>query len=276
MNQPAPDQPRPQSLEELTVDITVTLTRLASLVPLIKEMPDTHRSGLEYLPPPTRQAMGRQHAQERIEQRIAQAAGLPVGRGASKAPGNAAAWSLLVTVETTIRRLIRFTLRRTPQIRVAAGREGEVLVDVVWRFSSIARQITERRTAAAVLRDLENLEETVRRTLFGEDRVDLGQCPHCRRPTLVAYLQTGIIQCERPRDPDGHTPRCECDTQAPASQLAGASGLCPCHSDPRFDHYWLRDRQRTHQKSWHALQDAIAHPTMAKPPGAASTTRPAH
>lgn len=78
----------------------------------------------------------------------------------------------------------------------------------------------------------------------------------------MAYLQTGVIRCERPRDAAGLTPRCLCDPRQPASQLAGASALCPCHSDPRFDHFWLRDRKRTSEKSWHALEDALKHPTM--------------
>lgn len=257
--------------EDLLVEIRTHLAHLRSWLPLIRSMPETHRDGLGFIPTEMRQVMGRQHAVERRELREAQSSGLPLGRGASEAPGNLSSWALEADVDATLRHLLRYVLRRTPAAHVPVSKAATMghlersTGTALDRLSTACRYVTDRHVALAVQRDLDHLVTTCRRALFGEDRMHLGTCPHCRRPTLVVYLQTGVIRCERPRnEDDGRTPRCKCDPEDPASQLAGASQLCPCHSDPKFDHHWLRDRPGSHYLSWPALQTALDHPSMKK------------
>lgn len=262
-------RPKPVGDLEPTLDeISTLLNRIYTWLPQIRALTVDRGDRMAFIDPATRQAMGRQHARERRELREATAAGMAIGPGVSRAPGDLTVVSLEGRIVESLRGLITFVLDREPTIVDERLRQERAVLQLAGRAPWVAGEtaISRLRTAAmgittawvaeAVRRDLEALVELVRRALFAEDRRMLGACPHCRNDTLVVYKQTGIVRCERPRDDDGRTAPCVCDPEDPVSQMAGASALCPCHADPRrFEHHWYRDRPGSHQLSW---QGALA------------------
>lgn len=271
------EQPRTNAelLDDTLSDLSRHTSALYRWLPLIRDMADTHReNGLGFVPEATRQAIGRQHARDRHERRLAVAAGGAVASGESRAPGNLTSWGLEADIATTLRHQVRFIVRQShrpdcavyraaraactcdvlTRLALPTRREGETTEDVVHRFRTAAMQITTLRLATTVLVDVEHLAEAARHTLFGEDRTQLGaECPHCGRRTLVVYLQTGVIACERPRDVVGRAQPCTCTDR-----------LCPCHVDARFEHQWLRDRPPIHPRSWQTFAGVLKQNTIRK------------
>lgn len=258
--------PTPEELlDDVLTDVSKHLRNLASWMPLVRELSDTHRADT-YIGASTRQQLGRQYSEERGA-RVAAYAGGAMRGGSSAAPGNMTSWALEVDVEMTIRHLLKFAMRHTGAIdakgkilnraAVQAVPGQETTEQLISRARRTFMTLTDLRISTAVAVDLEVLAETCRRVLFGEARQDLpSPCPYCSRRSLVVYLDTGVIRCERPRDASGRTPVCHCVGRHDVDDQP-----CACRTQPRFEHHWLRDRSGNHPHSWQSLHRAlITHP----------------
>lgn len=244
--------PTPEELlDDVLTDVSKYLRNLASWMPLVRELSDTQRES-PFIPESTRQAIGRQYAAGRSGPQQAYATD---SRGTrSVAPGNMTSWALEADVEMTLRHLLRFVLRHQAAPPGPVPTE-ETTEQLIGRIRGTFMRISDLRIATAVVVDLEVLAGTCGRVLFGEDRTDLpSPCPYCGRRSLVVYLQTGVIRCERPRDADGRTPTCRCVGRHDVDEQP-----CACRTQPRFEHHWLRDRSGNHPHSWQSLHRALIH-----------------
>jgi hypothetical protein len=244
--------PTPEELlDDVLTDVSKHLRNLRSWMPLVRELSDTQRAS-SYIPQSTRAAIGAQHAAGRGGPQQAYATENHGIRSA--APGNMTSWALEVDVEMTLRHLVRFVVHRLPLLAgdVPANETTEQLIG---RVRVMFMRIRDLRIATAVAVDLEVLAGTCQRVLFGEDRTELpSPCPYCGRRSLVVYLETGVIRCERPRDPSGRAPTCHC-----AGRHDVDDQPCACRTQARFEHHWLRDRSGNHPHSWQSLHRALIH-----------------
>lgn len=259
----APPTPA-ELLDDVLTDVSRHLRNLASWMPLVRELSDS-RDGDDFLPQSTREALGRQHANRNAGAQLSY--GTDARGTHSPAPGNMTSWALEADVEMTLRHLLKFVLRHEGIVD-AKGRvlnhtraepvpAEETTEQLIGRIRATFMRITDLRIATAVVVDLEILAETVRRVLFGENRTQLpSACPYCARNSLVVYLETGVIRCERTRDAEGRTPACRCHSR---HDVDGQP--CPCATQPRFEHHWLRDRSGNHPHSWPSLHRALIHTT---------------
>lgn len=117
------------------------------------------------------------------------------------------------------------------------------VVDLVGHLRRIIKLVDNRPHLAAVLRDLEHLEDRARDVIDGPARSNLPEpCPWCDRTSLVVHhrirggARTQTIRCE------GSHP-CECDWE-----------WCGCHRNPvRNRHEWVNSGRATH--TWHQLSN---------------------
>ncbi|HTW17048.1 MAG TPA: hypothetical protein VMF51_18100 [Nocardioides sp.] len=237
-------------LELALADCSKLLGDVYRQLPLLQNLADSRQPGLTFTPAATRAQMGKQFLADRFARRQAEAAGLPAGKGATAAPGNVSGWALVAEIEMTLRHLIRFIVRHDPESAIPVPDEGETTGQLVNRFRTLLWTVTQLRVARAIQVDLRHLAELAGRLLDGEDRTALAaECPHCRNRTLVVYLHSGVIRCERPRRADGTRATCQC--QHP---------ICPCRTERRFVHSWVRESNDP-VTSWGALAGRL---TLAK------------
>ncbi|MFW6776098.1 hypothetical protein ACOACO_17575 [Nocardioides sp. CPCC 205120] len=265
---PRPDdveQPRTRAeqLEDLLLEASVLLGRIRAQADLIEHLALTRQPRTPYVAHSTREAAGTAYAAHKRDAKVAQAAGF-TALPEAPAPGNFGGWATAAEIDLLLRdqlrRLVDAHMRAgvcllpsvtSPATRGVDGRpHTRVLVDVVrevtWSLPSLP-------AAERLVRDLQHAVQLGTHLLDGEDKLDLGApCPHCERRSLVVYLETGVIVCERPKGPDGTRPVCQCNRP-----------ICLCREEPRHEHTWLRDTRR-HEDSWQALAGRLNVTTLAR------------
>jgi hypothetical protein len=251
----------PVTLDDVQLEAAVLLTKVDTSWSQVDLLTDTHQPGISFVPRSTREAIGRQYAAERTSRRAAQVAGYPAPLGGDHAPGNLAAWTLSAEIETTLmdvraRILKGHAARGTCAVprRVYSKPTRRTLPaivrELIWTIPTLV-------LARLVVRELTHLVEAIDRLLEGEDRTELdGRCPHCDGLTLVVYLHSGTIRCERPKNrATGRRPKCVC-----------SDPLCGCHANPAgYIHSWSRDRRPGAPDSWQALSDRLNLTHLAHP-----------
>lgn len=250
---PASPATSPIPLEDAQVEAATLLRLLDTRWDQLKSLRDSRGPGLAFVPRSTREAIGRQFSADRTANRAARAAGYPEPLGNTHTPGNMAAWTLVAEIESTLvdvrrRILAAHALQGTCAIpaRVYSRPAKETLFPVV---RELIFAIPTLQLARAVNRQLQHLVDEADRIVEGDDRTELdGECPHCANRSLVVYLKSGVISCERARDrQSGRRPKCRC-----------SNPLCGCKADPAGHvHTWYRDRRSGDADSWAALSGRL-------------------
>lgn len=248
----------PDELEVLVSDLAVLVRKIQGQVPLIDELTTTRQTGSPFVAAGTKRIMGEQYAKDKRAHRVAQIAGLPAGNGVTRAPGNLPGWALSaeysMTLRDQIRRIVRHHQRNgthgrgfitvfgpMPEAEANALVLARYLYELVWTIdgTGLARGVTS---------DLTHLHRNGHVFLNGEPRRALpGPCPFCGNHSLVHYVESDAIFCERSRNPDGTRPACHC-----------LDAGCPCRSDRAFRHSWLSGVPRSSPRHWNALQRHLA------------------
>jgi len=239
----------PIPLEDAQVEAATLLRLLDTRWDQLQLLKDSRGPGLTFVPKSTREAIGRQFLADRLAQQAARAAGYPASLGNTHTPGNMAAWTLINEIETTLldvrrRILAAHDLQGTCAIpqrvyaRPSKATQFGVVRELIFTIPTVA-------LARNVNRDLQHLVDEADRLVEGDDRTELdSECPHCHEGSLVVYLKSGEVRCERPRDrATGRRPKCRC-----------SNPLCGCKTDPAgYVHTWYRDRRAGDSDSWPAL-----------------------
>lgn len=248
-------------LEDLAADVAVVVRKLQRQIPLVDELRDSRQPGRPFIPPSVKQVMGDQYVKDRRARREAEVAGFPPGSGASPAPGNMPGWALVAEFTLTLRNQLTRLLAH--HARQGVSRRGlETVLGPIPGSEATARDlagylyellwtIDRASLVRDVAREITHLRQLATRLLDGEDRQQLREqstCPYCRAGALVAYIESGVIECDRVHDPAGHLVPCLCPLDAP-HQVG-----CRCREDPAFTHTWLVDRPLSSRNSWKYLQ----------------------
>lgn len=250
---------------DIQAEISATLTDLAVLVDLVAELLDTQQRGLGFLTPDARKAqdqMMRAERRARVDTKK-RALGLGFMRGTPSTygtghitgAGNPTALSVDADITFTLIHLSQRTVRALTRAGVCALHRlpGEPTTsDHIAHLRALAWTAPSIPLLASIQRDLERLVESATYVVDGNDRIQLGNCPHCgtkTENTLVVYFKTGIVRCDR--DPrTGHYSPCVC-----------GDPYCACkHKPVSHRHEWHRDRGAA-RNGWWALSDRMKQPT---------------
>lgn len=244
--------------EALQLEIAQLLTTLVAEAPFVAALVDSRQRSLGFLSPQARADQDAAVRAERAAQREATVQGRPLGHGATPTPGNfkgiAVDVDLWATAAHTRRRLIRWHRNSaTPQDQMLLPQDPttkqilDSLRGLIWTCDA-------DRLLREILTDLRKARDAVDALLHGEDRMLLGDCPHCDRPTLVAHFDQGFIRCGKDQG-TGHYHACVCPDP-----------LCGCKRTPvTHRHIWWNHRGRN-ADGWLTLAsrirlDRLAHPT---------------
>jgi hypothetical protein len=238
---PATADPTPVG-EALQLEIVAKLSALLDLVPTVAALADSHQRGLGFLTYEARQVQNELIRKERRDQLKATILGRPLGHGPTSAPGNFPAITTYVEIWAAsrhqIRRLVRWQAKNGT-VPTAAPAVDQVPVDsataiqLLRMLRPLVWEVTEDKVLRAVLADLEQVTELAERLIDGPSRVPYpdAQCPHCGRPTLVAYFVRGVVESVT------------CDND----QTTGARHPCTC-PDPLCE---CKQRPIAHRHTWH-------------------------
>ncbi len=240
-----------KGVDELQVECSILHRKITVGWEQVLELTDTRNPGPAFIAPETREAAARDTKKFKEAHRAALAAGYPDLIATTRIPGNPAAWELAAEIPIGLLDQVRtITVARLRHEGVCVLRRLRTIGPrdtLLANVRELIWDIPTRTCAERVLRDLGNLAERIEVFVDGEDRSVLDTvCPHCGHRSLVAYLETGVIRCERPRDKDtGLRPRCKCNQP-----------LCQCQVDPTHFHTWFRD-SRDPTSSWTALETRL-------------------
>lgn len=243
---------------DLAADVSAALVDLDVLTALVHELVDTHQRNLGFLTPAARMAQDRLIEAERrarvddtprpLGHGFMRGTPAITGSGHVRSAGNITAMSVEADVTFTLthvgRRIVRAldragvcALTRLPSEPTTREQINHVRA-LVWTAPSAP-------LLASVYADVQRLVDDATFVVEGDDRTQLGDCPHCALPTLVVYFATGIVRCDR--DPrTGHYAPCWCP-----------DSYCDCKRSPvTHRHEWHRDRG-TSADGWWALSDRL-------------------
>lgn len=241
--------------DELQVECSIALRRLKGMLPMIDDLVDSRQTRV-FVTPDTREAAGRELRAFRKARIEAMAAGYPGTVTPGRLPGNAAVWELTADIDFTLIDVMNRITKACFAQGICITRAARVIAPRATLFANVAELlwwIPTRVCGERVLRDLAWLVERADRLVDGEDRVEMrATCPWCGERSLVWYADSGLIRCERPRQPDGTRTRCRC-----------GSPDCGCWDDPRHVHSWVytgeRRRHRNEAGSWNGLLAMTRH-----------------
>lgn len=243
----------------LATEIDRKLSDLGALLPLVDKLVDSHQRGLSFLSPDAKDALdhaAREEKAHRVDTNPRfQTPGLQWMRGttgggvlgAVGVPGNVTAISAQADITFTVHdltRRIRTSLAKAgicPLSRLAADATTqdrlEHLSALVWVAPDVA---SAAQLLRSVDRDLEHLVGLADLVVNGNDKTTYGDCPHCRRPTVVVYFRPEfLIRCDRDQK-TGHYEPCVCRDPD-----------CLCKYKPTtFRHTWQKERPHAHDGVW--------------------------
>lgn len=236
-------------LDDLQTSVAELLTDVSNLTPFVAALTDTHQRGLGFLTYEGKQAQGRAYRAEQRAGAERRKDGYDLGPGESPSPGNIAGLSVYAEIHTTLHFLVRYLIKDLAKRGVCTltqvPKDPEI-DDLVTTLRALTWQAIAMPPLEAVRRDLEQLRETARQLIDGNDRTVLGaDCPHCGNRTLVVYFADGLIRCDRHPKTGRYEP-CTCPDP-----------LCDCKVRPRaFRHEWHRAKG-TKPNSWWSLSDRL-------------------
>lgn len=252
-------------VQDLQLDVSATLTDLHVLSDLVQQIVDTRQRGLGFLTPDARMAQDQMMRAERrsrvdTEKRhlgLAWMRGTPAthGTGHITGAGNPTALSVDADITFTLIHLATRCVRALARAGVCALHQlpGEpTTADHIAHLRALAWASPSPPLLTSIQRELNHLVEAATFVVDGNDRLQLGDCPHCGKRTsntLVVYFKTGVVRCDR--DPrTGHYAPCTC-----------RDDYCACkHKPVSHRHEWHRDKGAA-RDGWWALSDLINHPT---------------
>lgn len=239
-----------KGVDELQVECSILHRKISIGWSQVLELTDSRNPSPAFIAPETREAAARDTRKFKEAHRAALAAGYPDLIASTDIPGNPAAWELAAEIPIVLLDQVRtITVARFRHEGVCVVRRLRTTgprAQLLANLRELIWDIPTRSTAERVLRDLTYLADKIERFVDGEDRSVLDTvCPHCGNRSLVVYLETGVIRCERPRDEDGTRPRCRCNQP-----------LCQCQVDPAYIHTWFR-ASRDPTDSWDALETRL-------------------
>jgi hypothetical protein len=245
----------PEDLDGLRYDVMTALGQLEPLQELVARLTDTRQRGLGFLTPAARAAMDAQHAADRryrTTQDDRDVVGLDwlnrdadiIPTGHVRAAGTVPAISVEADMYFTLRELVAKTthwlVAREGVCVVGAIPAEPTVHQLIGRIRTLVLHLTNERRLAHLLREARRLVDDATFVVDGDDRTLLPDpCPHCGRNTLVAYMRSDLIRCDR--DARGQYGICRC-----------ADPMCECKTRPvAYRHEWHRtdaaagDRTRT-------------------------------
>lgn len=248
-------------------DVDDTLLDLLTVAVLVEGLIDTYQRGLGFLTPAGRQAADAAITAERAaridttrrDTGLGWMRGTPaaVGTGQINTAGNANAISTSAEISFALQhaaRRLRRDLERAGVCAIARPHLEPDLFQLVDYVRALVQASHTHDLLTETYRDLRRVVEGATLVVDGNDRTQLGDCPHCGLPTLVVYFNTGVIRCDR--DPrTGHYAPCVCP-----------DSYCDCKRKPvSHRHEWRRD-QNTGPNGWWTLSDRLALTRTTKEP----------
>lgn len=244
--------------EGLQLEIASLLTELHELNPFISALVTSYQRSVGFI---GAEGIAEQDAAVRVERRLQAVAaqqGRPPGHGATPAPGNfrgiAVDVDLWYTTIDILRRLDAWHVRNNPDYLPETLPEAATIGWILDHIRPLVWGCTRDQLLRLVVDELRAARDAAEQLLHGEDRLFLGACPHCERPTLVAYFDQGLIRCGRDQNTSHYHP-CTC-----------SDPLCECKSRPvAHRHTWWNHRGNK-PDGWKTLAsririDQLAHPT---------------
>lgn len=260
----------PTIVEDIQADISATITDLVILTDLIGQLVTTRQRGLGFLTPQGRQILDQLTRLEQTERRAqpTQPLGLrwlnressTAGTGDVPAPVTMSAAAvdaeIYFTVHDLTRRVGKALARVEPVVETDRGwcrwprrprhAPEPNSIELMGHLRTLVWDSPSPSLLGDVLHSLQRLVEAADLVVNGNDRTQLGDCPHCGRPTLTVYFRDDVIRCDK--DPvTGHFQACRC-----------SDPYCDCKQKPiSFRHSWWRvprnapDPRLAHD--WHDL-----------------------